>query len=112
MHACGIDQKALAYLYGFERLIAEAFENDNRNRMEFLEKVPFATVQITTKDGTQKTVKFIPVIEQVEGDKDEGQSRPEVQRYFAFVNGNEDVFLVQNLLFKKVFWGYEFFFAK
>ena len=94
-----IDQKALAYLYKYERLVAEAIENENPNRNTILEKIPFATVQITTKDGEQKTVKFIPVIEQVEEDENENKIRPNVQRYFAFINGNEDVFLVQQLLF-------------
>ncbi|MFK7949095.1 MAG: DUF4340 domain-containing protein [Saprospiraceae bacterium] len=107
-----INQKALAYLYKYEKLIAEAFENKNPNRAEISEKLPFATVQITTKDGEQKTVKFIPVIEQVEEIQENVKSRPKVQRYFAFVNGNEDVYLVQQLLFGEIFWGYDFFFEK
>ncbi len=107
-----IDQKALAYLYNYERLIAEAFENENPHRSEILEKIPFATVTITTKDGTQKTVKFIPVIEEVEEDTDGTKVRPKIQRYFACVNGNEDVYLVQDLLFGKIFWGYDFFYTK
>lgn len=108
-----IHQKALAYLYGYERLIAEAIENENPNRASLLEKLPFATIQVTTQDGTQKTVKLISVVENVQ--VDEGnleETRPDIQRYFAFVNGNEDVFLVQDLLFKKVFWGYDFFFTR
>ena len=107
-----LNQKALAYLYKFEKLVAEAIENENPHRNEISEKLPFATVQITTKDGEQKTVKFIPVIEQVEEVEENVKSRPKIQRYFAFVNGNEDVFLVQQLLFGEIFWGYEFFFEK
>ncbi len=106
-----LHQKALSYLYNYERLIAEAFENENRNRNELLEKIPFATVQIITKDDVIKTVKFIPVVEQIEVDEEtEAATRPAVQRYFAFANGNEDVYLVQGLLFNKIFWGYDFFF--
>lgn len=109
-----IHQKALAYLYGYERLIAEAIENENPNRQMLLEKIPFVTIQITLQDDTKKTVKLIPVIEQVEqkSEDDLTETRPDIQRYFAFINGNEDVFLVQDLLFKKVFWGYDFFFTK
>lgn len=107
-----INQKALAYLYKYEKLVAEAFENQNPNRSQILEKIPFATVQITTKNGEQKTVKFIPVIEQVEEVTENEKSRPKIQRYFAFVNGNEDVYLVQQLLFGEIFWGYDFFFEK
>ena len=107
-----LHQKALAYLYNYERLIAEAFENKNPNRADLIQRVPFATVKITTNDGVIKTVRFIPVIEQVEIDETtEAASRPNVQRYFAFVNGNEDVYLVQGLLFNKIFWGYDFFFT-
>lgn len=107
-----INQKALAYLYKYERLVAEAFENNNPNRNEISAKLPFATVQVTTNDGEQKTVKFIPVIEQVEEVVENVKSRPSIQRYFAFVNGNEDVYLVQQLLFGEIFWGYNFFFEK
>ncbi len=106
-----LHQKALSYLYSYERLIAEAFENKNPNRNELLEKVPFAIVKVTTKSDEVKIVKFVPVVEQVEVDEDtEASSRPAVQRYFAFVNGNEDVYLVQGLLFNKIFWGYDYFF--
>lgn len=107
-----INQKALAYLYKYEQLVAEAFENENPHRGEISEKIPFATVQITTQDGEQKTVKFIPVVEQVEELEENAPSRPKIQRYFAFTNGNEDVFLVQQLLFGEIFWGYDFFFEK
>lgn len=107
-----LHQKALSYLYNYEHLVAEAFENKNPNLASVLEKVPFATVKVTTNAGLVKTVKFIPVIEQVEIDETtEASSRPAVQRYFAFVNGNEDVYLVQGLLFNKIFWGYDFFFT-
>ena len=57
-------------------------------------------------------VKFVPVVEEAEQVDEETSRRPQIQRYFAFVNGNEDVFLVQHLLFSKVFWGYDFFFEK
>jgi hypothetical protein len=105
-----IDQKALAYLYSYERLIAEAIESENPNLIGIINRVPFCTVSITQNDGIQKIVKFIPVVEEVEEDEDQTKTRPKIQRYFAFVNGNEDVFLVQHLLFSKIFWGYDFFF--
>lgn len=105
-----LNAKALAYLYNFEKLVAEAFENENPHRNEILEKLPFATVQVTTTEGNQKTVKFIPVIEEVEELEENVKSRPKIERYFAFVNGNEDVYLVQQLLFGKIFWGYDSFF--
>jgi hypothetical protein len=105
-----IDQKALAYLYNYERLIAEAIESENPNLIGIINRVPFCTVTITENNGIQKVVKFIPVVEEVEESEDQTKSRPKIQRYFAFVNGNEDVFLVQHLLFSKIFWGYDFFF--
>lgn len=107
-----MNAKGLAYLYHFEKLVAEAFENENPHRNEILEKLPFATVQVTTKEGNQKTVKFIPVVEEVEEVEENVKSRPKIERYFAFVNGNEDVFLVQQLLFGKIFWGYDSFFEQ
>jgi|AntRauTorckE5430_2_1112549.scaffolds.fasta_scaffold02023_1 hypothetical protein len=105
-----IDQKALAYLYNYERLIAEAVESKNPNLIGIINRVPFCTITITENSGIQKIVKFIPVLEDVESHEDQTKTRPKIQRYFAFVNGNEDVFLVQHLLFGKVFWGYDFFF--
>lgn len=105
-----IDQKALAYLYNYERLIAEAIESENPNLVGITNRIPFCTVTITQNDGIQKMVKFIPVVEEVEVEADQSKTRPQIQRYFAFVNGNEDVFLVQHLLFSKIFWGYDFFF--
>jgi hypothetical protein len=57
-------------------------------------------------------VKFIPVVEEVEEVEENVKSRPKIERYFAFVNGNEDVFLVQQLLFGKIFWGYDSFFEQ
>ena len=105
-------QKSLAYLYNYERLIAEAIESENPNLEGVSDRIPFCTITIIDKDNNAKMVKFVPVVEETEQVDEETSRRPQIQRYFAFVNGNEDVFLVQHLLFSKVFWGYDFFFEK
>jgi hypothetical protein len=110
-----LHQKALAYLYNFERLIAEAYETQNPNKGYFLEKIPFIIVEVKLNNGDRKRVRFIPIIEEVDSDLDGSHEyRPDVERYFAFVDGTEgeDAVLVQHLVFKKIFWGYNFFFEK
>lgn len=100
---------AETYLYGFENLIAEAFENDNPRRDSILQLQPFSIITVKRADGSEKTVRFYPIFEKFASD---GQvvSSAHAERYFAAID-NGDFMLVQNRLFKVIFWGYEMFFG-
>lgn len=100
---------AETFLYGFESLVAEAFENDNPKRDSIRQLQPFSIITVTRKDGSEKTVRFFPIFEKFASD---GQvvSAGRAERYFADVS-NGDFMLVQNRVFKVIFWGYGMFFT-
>lgn len=99
---------AETFLYGFESLVAEAFENDNPRRDSILQLLPFCVITLQTTDGSEKMVRFYPIFEKFASD---GQilSSDHAERYFADMSTG-DFMLVQNRVFKAVFWGYEMFF--
>jgi hypothetical protein len=56
---------AEAYLANFERVIAEANENENPNKEFILEHQPFAKIIVTRLDGTQRDIVLINMDEMV-----------------------------------------------
>ena len=101
---------AESFLYGFESLVAEAFENDNPRRDSVRQLVPFSVITLKKTDGTETSVRFFPVFEKyMENGFLLTSSNPE--RYFADMS-NGDFMLVQNRVFKSVFWAYDFFFEE
>ncbi len=107
------ERSADTYLIGFERLGAEAFENKNPARDSISNLVPFAIVKVTDDSGTVSEARFHPIFPQgVFQDVNTGAYRndPPVERYYVDMVSSGDFFLVQNRVFNKIFWGYEFFF--
>lgn len=104
--------KIEAYLYNFEKRIAEAFETKNPDRQTIISRVPFCNITVTNKKGIQQNVSFIPVITPVETNKEGYRHRQKVQRFFASINDNQDFMLVQSLVFNPVFWEYKLFFEQ
>ncbi len=98
------------YLQGFKSKLAESFQNEYTMKDFAKTVVPFAIVSLTLKDGTEKTVRFIPF--QKVGKNGElikqDASKP-VFRYHADCSWG-DFMLVQQGVFKEVFWQYEGFF--
>ena len=97
----------LSYLVGFESVIAEGFENTNTAKDSIRQVEPFSILEIEKNSGEKKTVKFYP-IDQEEEHPVTGERLP-VHRYYADVN-NEDLYLVQQRVVGKLFWGYQSFF--
>ncbi len=95
------------FLLGFEWIAAEAFENDNPKRDSVLQTVPFCIINLQHVDGTEQSAKLFPIYAYY-GDG----NNLVVERYFAEVENGQDFMLVQNRLFEKVLWAYEFFFEE
>ena len=102
--------KAEKYLSNFESLVAEAFQNDNEKRDSISALVPFCHITVTKKDGEVKSVRFFPY---TRVDK-YGNPIPEPAGYPVFRMNADcswgDFMLVQQNVFKDVFWSYESFF--
>ncbi|GAB4257796.1 MAG: hypothetical protein Kow0027_25150 [Saprospiraceae bacterium] len=96
-----------AFLYNFESLIAENFINDQPNKEELNELLPFAIVSVTDKDGNERKVKFTPKhrINAATGER----KTDIVERYYLFLNDG-DLMLGQHRVFQKIFWPYDAFF--
>lgn len=89
------------YLENFNNLGAEAFENDNPKRDSIRQLLPFSIITVKHQTGAIKSVRLFPIF----------SNSDRVERYFADVNTG-DFMLVQQLLFGKVMWGYDFFFEE
>ncbi|MEM6723446.1 MAG: DUF4340 domain-containing protein [Bacteroidota bacterium] len=108
-----VEQKALYYVKGFERQIAEGFENDNPKRDSITQQIPFATIQVQTTGGESKKVDLFPVPGRQIGILPDGSpKRGAVERYFASVNDNAEFMLVQHLNFKRLLAPISFFFEE
>lgn len=96
------------FLYHFERILAESFINEHPKKDSILQQIPFCEIQVTTTAGDSTDVALHPRYFQTMPSGPEASQRI-VERYYANVN-EEDFMLVQNEVFKKIFWGYAFFF--
>ncbi|MEM6316164.1 MAG: hypothetical protein AAF960_00755 [Bacteroidota bacterium] len=98
------------YLTNYERLIAENFANTVEKRDSFEQLLPFSIVRLQRTGEAQKVVKFHPIIKQNDTGSimvdDAGKAI--IEKYYA--ERGEDFLLVQQLVFGKIFWGYESFF--
>lgn len=99
------------FLYGFESLVAEAFENENPRKDSILQTLPFSVIRIGRQDGTGKEVRLYPVrpLTTMWDAKEEVPAQP-VERYFAATDDG-DFFLVQHRVFQRVLWPYQAFFS-
>lgn len=107
------ERSAETYLIGFENLGAEAFENKNPERDSISALVPFAVVKVTDDKGAVQEARFHPVyIEGVRQDLKTGEytTDPYVERYYVDIPSTGDFMLVQDRVFRKIFWAYDFFF--
>lgn len=103
--------KCEAFLVGFKSLVAEGFENRNPERDSITQLVPFAIVELKDKAGQSTVVKMYPIFYGSATDPKTGavSPAPDVERYYALVNDKEFM-LIQNRVFSKIFWAYDFFF--
>lgn len=100
------EAKVNSFLVGFDKIVAEAFENKNPKRDSIISLIPFATIAIERESGDDKIISYYPI------DKDRlrpvtGEQLP-VERYFAYEREG-DLYLVQHRNVGKLFWGYSNF---
>ncbi len=102
-----------AYFSEFEKLSSEAYENDNPRLEEIKAAIPFAIFTITLNDGTEKVLKYYPVLDFLQGSITLGQlemiNLKHIERFFMDSNWG-DTYLVQKRLCKEIFKGYNYFF--
>ena len=102
--------RALYYLKGYQRIIAEAFETDHPQRDSIFQLTPFCTMQITGKDGNTKVVDLYPLPgRQIETDIDGNPIRAKTDRYLAYIDNNQELMLVQHRVFKELLAPYSYF---
>ena len=104
-----------AFLIGFENLQAESFENDSPIRDSISQQLPFSIITVKRKDGTEKTVRlhafeFGKINDANPKEKNPfGKNQMTIERYLADLSTG-DFMLTQHRLFKKILWGYDFFY--
>lgn len=103
------------YLSGFENLQAEYIENNNPNKDSILAQVPFCELRIMTKKGDTKDLRFFYVTNPEFADTQISEMdtyNPYHAERFLIQTSWNDVYLAQHILFKDVFWKYDFFFRE
>lgn len=105
-----LDGYVESYLLGFEKVIAENFENQYEKKDSIRALLPFSIVTMRNDEGVEKVVRYFP-IDADRRDDITGQPIP-IQRYHADINNGEDFVLVQDRLTDKLFWSYISFFEK
>jgi len=94
------------YLSGFENILAAKVLSKNMlNADTLISNIPFAQIEIVDKNDAIKKVDLYPVIE----DKVRMGLGYEPEYYFVIVD-NKSYFNAQNLLLKKIFRGYSYFY--
>ena len=98
---------AQGFLEGFDRLVAESFENGYAKKDSIRSLVPFSVVTVATVDGKEKKAAFY---EAYRTDANTGTRRSDlVERYLTDVSTG-DFMLTQHRVFSEIFWPYEAFF--
>lgn len=100
--------KIQAFLYHFDRILAESFINSHPKKDSILQQIPFCEMLLVTTQGDSTAVALHPRYFQTAPSGAQSSQRI-VERYYAYVN-QADFMLVQNEVFKKIFWGYPYFF--
>lgn len=101
-----------SFLLGFKFLGAEGFENGFVRLDSLKSTVPFAIIKVETENGTPQSLSLHPIIPRnADGSLilDNGKSI-NIERYYG-EGETGDVFLIQHLVFQKIFWAYPSFFA-
>ncbi len=97
---------AEAYLKGFKKIGAEAIHFPNEQSQKTLNAQEFCILKMILTDGTTQQINFFPILKFASED---AETPLPVERYYA-VNEKGDIFLTQQVVFKEIFWAYEFFF--
>jgi hypothetical protein len=92
-----------AYLDGFRSAGAEAILEDPQLVEQLEGGKPYVRFSIEDQSGTN-TFHFFPIPVQKDA-----SVRDRIERYYV-VDNNEDVYLIQHLVFKELFLGLDFFY--
>ena len=104
--------RAEAYLYEYESMVAEAFENDNPRQDSIRKTLPFSIIRVARTDGSTREVRLWPVRPLVTMWESAGETPQQpVERYFAGTDKG-DFFLVQHRVFRRILAPYSSFFAE
>lgn len=101
------------YLNSFQRLNAEAFENRLPQKDSILQTTPFAKVSVQTFSGEQNDIRvfYMPVTQRTRTPYVDGRLREfDPERFFASINNEQDLVIIQEFVFGKIFRQYEDFF--
>lgn len=104
----------LSFLEGFKGVIGEDFIDKQKLQDSVTRTAPFATIELkTTKDKVRK-IKFYPLPGRILDKVDVSENQQRVTRgatehYHAWVDDKEFM-LCQDLIVKRLFWGYTSFF--
>jgi len=105
-----VDQDAVEeYLTLYTNLVAESIENSFEKRDSVTAITPFCIINIEKINGEKKHVNIHPLDYTF---PEPGQTK-QYEKYLADIkNDDKDLFLIQHLVFSKIFWSYEYFFEK
>lgn len=99
------------YLFGYKKQIAEAFVNKYKGRDSLLQILPFCVLNVEDVKGTKREIKLYPIVPTNKEGKmllSNGKPLPP-EKYYALVD-DRDLMLVQELVFGKLLWAYDYFF--
>jgi hypothetical protein len=104
------NSKGIAYLNGFEKLGAEAFETNNPYRDSIENSLPFVMISLKVKQGKHRHLKVWPIypLQSSETGVVTKNEAGVVERYFAKDETGE-FYLIQDRVFRKIFRGYDYF---
>lgn len=95
------------FLFGFKSIVAEALENSSLLRDSLIATQPFTVISLKNKNGEENAVRLYPIYAKDETGKPLIGVKPD--RYYAYSNKG-DFYLVQDGVFRKLFWDYQAFF--
>jgi hypothetical protein len=107
------ERSAESFLVGFEKLAAEAFENNNPARDSIARQLPFVIISVTDDQGNKAEARFHPIFNNdLYQDPKTGlySENPLAERYYVDVVSSGDFMLVQDRVYRKIFAAYDFFF--
>jgi hypothetical protein len=107
----GNQKKGVAenFLFGFKSIVAEAFENTNAARDSIIRQEPFSVISLKSKKGEENALRIYPIYK-----RDASGTllrEAQVDRYYGY-SSKGDFYLIQDVVFRKLFWDYNSFFSK
>jgi hypothetical protein len=103
------------YLSGFENKAAEYIENKNPEKDSIVAQVPFCEIRIRTKSNEVKDMRFFYYTNQDFNDTQtsamDTYNPYHAERFFIQTNWG-DFYLAQHIVFRDIFWKYDFFYRR